>query len=133
MKGSYRKRFLIGLVGYIVLLWVSLLLLRTVFTGYEDQLGTAVLAGLLALSPMVPLVYMMAAIVGRVRQQDELIKRINLESVLITMLITGGVTFSYGLLQAVELAPDIPLIFVAPFMITVWGFTNGIITRYYDS
>ena len=96
-------------------------------------MGTAVLAGLLALSLVIPLFYMMAAIVDRVRPQDELIRRINLESVLVTVLLTGGLTFSYGLLQSVELAPDFPLIFIAHFMIMVWGVTNAIITRYDDN
>lgn len=121
----YLRRFIVGMLGYVILLPVSLLLIR------GDRLTSPVVAIVVALIPMIPLLYAMAAVVGNVRQQDELQRRIHLEAVLITALLTAGLTFSYGLLESAELLPDLPMTVVAPFMIAVWGVTNTIISRRY--
>ena len=70
--------------------------------------------------------------VNNVRQQDELAHRIHVESILITALLTAVTTLSYGLLEAAELVPPLPMIVVAPFMIIVWGITNQLIASRYD-
>jgi len=50
----------------------------------------------------------------------------------VTTLLTGAITFSYGLLEATELLPPVSMVFVAPFMISVWGIANVIISRRYS-
>jgi hypothetical protein len=121
----YLRRFILGMVGYIILLPASLLLIR------GERLDNTTVAVVIGLSPMIPFLYAMSAVVGNVRQQDELQRRIHLEAVLITALLTGSLTFSYGLLEAAELVPDLPMTVVAPFMIIVWGLANALISRRY--
>ena len=129
MKGWERKylvRFLLGMVGYSILLPLSLIL---VGDGRVEQPWLAVLVTLL---PIAPFLNAMTAVIHNVRSQDELYRRIHLEAVLVTTLLTGAVTFSYGLLEASELVPPLPTVFIAPFMIFVWGIANIIISRRYN-
>lgn len=131
LQGKYGKRFIIGMATYVVLLLVSLLLLQSSYLSERETAVSTLAAVLVALLPVIPFVLAMTAVVGQVREQDELKKRIHLEAVLITALLTGGLTFSYGLLEASGLVPALPFIVIAPFMIMVWGVTNAIISRWY--
>ncbi|MCB8950260.1 MAG: hypothetical protein H6653_19815 [Ardenticatenaceae bacterium] len=129
MKNWNRKyliRFIMGMVGYSILLPLSLIV---VGDGRVEQPWLAVLVALL---PIAPFVNAMTAVLHNVREQDELQRRIHLEAVLVTTLLTGAVTFSYGLLEASELVPPLPTLFIAPFMIAVWGITHTVISRRYD-
>lgn len=118
-------RFVGGMVGYAVLLVIALLVV-----GSQWVNDTAV-SVIIILLPMLPLLYAMTAVVNNVRQQDELIQHIHLESILITALLTAGLTFSYGLLETAELVPPLPMTVVAPGMIFIWGITSNIISRRY--
>jgi len=123
---KYLVRFILGMVGYSILLPLSLIL---VGDGRIEQPWLAVLVTLL---PIAPFLNAMMAIIHNVRSQDELYRRIHLEAVLVTTLLTGAITFSYGLLEASELVPPLPTVFIAPFMIFVWGIANTIISRRYN-
>ena len=123
---KYLLRFILGMVGYSILLPLSLIV---VGDGRVEQPWLAVLVALL---PIAPFVNAMTALLHNVREQDELQRRIHLEAVLVTTLLTGAVTFSYGLLEASELVPPLPTVFIAPFMIAVWGITHTVISRRYD-
>ena len=125
-KRKYLLRFILGMVGYSILLPLSLIV---VGDGRVEQPWLAVLVALL---PIAPFVNAMTALMHNVREQDELQRRIHLEAVLVTTLLTGAVTFSYGLLEASELVPPLPTVFIAPFMIAVWGITHTVISRRYD-
>lgn len=123
---KYLVRFILGMVGYSILLPLSL---NLVGDGRVEQPWLAVLVTLL---PIAPFLNAMTAVIHNVRSQDELYKRIHLEAVLVTTLLTGAVTFSYGLLEASELVPPLPTVFIAPFMIFVWGIANIVISRRYN-
>lgn len=118
-------RFVAGMVGYVILLPLSILVLGRV------QLP-APFAVVIALLPVLPFLLVMAAVVGHVRQQDELQRRIHLEAVVIAALLTGAITFSYGLLEANELVPHVSLVWVAPLMIAIWGVAAANISRHYQ-
>ncbi|WP_420641424.1 hypothetical protein [Candidatus Leptofilum sp.] len=123
---KYLIRFITGMAGYSILLPLSLIVAD------NGRIQQPWLAILIALLPIVPFLNAMTAVVQNVRHQDELHRRIHLEAILVTALLTGAVTFSYGLLEASELVPPLPTVFIAPFMIAVWGIANFIITRRYD-
>jgi hypothetical protein len=131
LQGKYGKRFIVGMAAYIILLPVSLLLLQSDFLSERATAVSTISAVLVALLPIVPFLFVMSAVIGQVREQDELKKRIHLEAVLITALLTGGLTFSYGLLEASGLLPSLPFIVIAPFMIIVWGAANAVVSRWY--
>lgn len=132
MQGKYGRRFVAGMVSYLLLLPLSLILLRSDFLAEPDTMLLKFLAALVAVLPALPFLVIVAALVGSVRAQDEFQQRVNLESVLITAVVTGGLTFSYGLLESAGLVPPVSLIFVAPFMILVWGAANFLVSRRYE-
>jgi hypothetical protein len=123
---KYLVRFILGMVGYSILLPLSLIL---VGDGRIDQPWLAILVTLL---PIAPFLNAMTAVLHNVRDRDELQRRIHLEAILVTALLTGAITFSYGLLEATELVPPLPTVFIAPFMIAVWGIANLVISRRYN-
>lgn len=123
---KYLVRFILGMVGYSILLPLSLILVG------DGRIEQPWLAALVTLLPIAPFLNAMMAIIHNVRSQDELYRRIHLEAVLVTTLLTGAITFSYGLLEASELVPPLPTVFIAPFMIFVWGIANTIISRRYN-
>ncbi len=123
---KYLTRFIGAMVVYVVLLPISLLLIGS------GRIESTVVKQLIALIPVIPFLFAMTAVINNVRQLDELQQQIHLESILITTLLTGGLSFSYGLLEASELVPHLPAIWIAPFMIAVWGIVNAVITRRYQ-
>ncbi|HJS28008.1 MAG TPA: hypothetical protein VJ768_00185 [Anaerolineales bacterium] len=122
---TFRNRFIAGMAGYIAVLPASLLLIGS------NRIENLAAVAVVSLLPTLPLIYAMAAVVGNARQQEELKRRIHYEAVLVTALLTGGLTFSYGLLERAEIVPHLPLIIIAPFMIAVWGIAARIISRRY--
>lgn len=122
----YLIRFILGMAGYSILLPLSLIVADS------ERAGQPWLAVLVALMPVAPFLLAMTAVLHNVRSQDELQRRIHLEAILVTTLLTGAITFSYGLLQASELVPPLPTFLIAPFMITVWGIANQLISRRYN-
>ena len=122
----YLLRFISGMVGYSILLPIAMIV---VGNGRVEQPWMAVLVALL---PILPFINAMTAVVQNVRSQDEMFRRIHLEAVLVTALLVGALTFSYGLLEATELVPPLPTVFIAPLMIVIWGIANTIISRRYN-
>lgn len=131
MQGKHGKRFITGMVAYTILLPVSLFLLQSELLAERATAVATIAAVIIALLPVAPFLYAMTAVIGQVRELDELKKRIHLEAVLITAFLTGGLTFSYGLLEASDLVPDLPLIVIAPLMILLWGLANAVVSRRY--
>ncbi len=119
------RSFILGMIGYTVTIMLAAFLLGG---EYIDNTGVAIVVALL---PVVPFAYAMIGMVGNARSKDEMQQQVYLESVLITALLTGALTFSYGLLELFDLAPHIPVFYVAPLMIIIWGITNAIVGRRY--
>jgi hypothetical protein len=126
LLGRTTIRFIAGMVGYAILLPASILVLG------RAQLSGTFVAVVIALLPVLPFLLAMSAVVSHVRQQDELQRRIHLEAVVIAALLTGAVTFSYGLLEANDLVPHLSLTWIAPLMIAIWGVAAAIISRHYQ-
>ena len=122
----YLLRFILGMAGYSILLPISLIV---VGDGRVEQPWLAVLV---ALMPVAPFLNAMTAVMHNVRSQDELFRQIQLEAVLVTTLLIGALTFSYGLLETTGLVPPLPTVFIAPMMIAIWGVANVVISRRYN-
>ncbi len=118
-------RFIVGMVGYTVLLIVSIFILGNVQLPMPLAVGVALL-------PVLPFLWVLAAVVGGVRTQDELQQRIHLEAVVVAALLTAAITFSYGLLEANGLVPHLSLVWIAPLMIALWGIAAAVVSRHYQ-
>ena len=119
------RQFVLGMAGYVVALIASRLLIDS------EIVSNPVIVAVIALLPVLPLIYCIGGVVVCVRAQDELARQINLEAVLITTLLTGALAFSYGLLESAEIAPPLSMIWVAPFMILLWGAVLFFVSRRY--
>lgn len=128
MKGWNKKyliRFVVAMGVYVLLLPASLFLIES------DFIESTAVKWAVVLLPVIPFLFAITAVLHNVRAADELDQKIHLDSILITTLVTGGLTFSYGLLESSELLPHLPTIIIAPAMIGIWGISTAIITRRY--
>ncbi|MEZ4517250.1 MAG: hypothetical protein R3C44_10555 [Chloroflexota bacterium] len=124
-QGSYQRQFALGMVGYVIVILAVAFLLNRGF------IQSPFLTVVVALTPIIPFFYAMVGMIGNARSKDELQRRIYMESALFAVLLTGALTFSYGLLENFDLAPTISMIYVAPLMILLWGIANIVLGRRY--
>ncbi|MGO3128014.1 MAG: hypothetical protein ACTIJY_08075 [Luteimonas sp.] len=126
LQRRYTRDLLIGMGAYTVLLFVSLLLLRSV--------EALALRALIALLPVAPIALVLRAMVHFIRGVDELQQRIEFEAVCIA---AGLVAFAYmtaGFLQAARVI-DVPasaaMLWVFPLMCGTYGIAKAIVARRY--
>ena len=126
LRRRYLREFLPPMAGYMVALWISLLLLKRVEAEW--------LRAIVALLPLPPIGFAMRAIVRYIRDTDELQRQIELEAVssataLVSMLYLAG-----GFLQAARVI-DVPasaaMIWVFPLICLVYGLAKMLISRRY--
>ena len=121
-RRQYNKRMTLALVVYAILLAVSVPLTSM----YPD----AVWRFPVAVTPMAPFIYAIAANVRYLRSVDELQQRIKLEALAIAFGATAAVTFCYGFLEHVGL-PHINWWFAWPVMGASWILANMYAERRY--
>lgn len=74
-----------------------------------------------ALAPLLPALLMLRAYVIFLNGIDEFQRRIQTEGVLIAAAVIGFGTFAYGFLEEWAGLPHLPLVWVLPALIGVWG------------
>jgi len=99
------------LAAYVVVLVGSIKILQ------NFELGA--LKYLLVLTPMLPLVLVITAVLRALRRADELQRQIHLEALAIAFAASAFVTFAYGFLEGAGL-PHLSWIWVWPVMGTFW-------------
>jgi hypothetical protein len=118
----YKKEFSIAMLGYAILLPVSIHLLK------GDSHSP--LRFLWAILPALPAPFAVWAVVRFYRGLDELNRRIHLEGLSYSFPATLLIIFAYSFLQNAGL-PPVDLIYVATMMIALWGLGLGIASRRY--
>jgi hypothetical protein len=108
---SHLRELGIPLAAYVAVLVGSIKILQNV------ELGP--LKYLLVLTPMLPLVLVITAVLRALRRADELQRQIHLEALAIAFAASAFVTFGYGFLEGAGL-PHISWIWVWPVMGTFW-------------
>ncbi|NUU02003.1 hypothetical protein [Herbaspirillum robiniae] len=108
----YYKEMGGALALYIVVLIVSL--------RWGMQLEHGPLQTLVFLSPMLPFLLGVWAVVRQIRRSDEFMRKISLEHLAITAGITAGWTFTYGFLENAGF-PRLSMFTVWPAMGAVWA------------
>lgn len=84
-----------------------------------------------ALAPLAPALLMLRAYLTFMDAADELQRRIQSEAMLISLATVGFSSFAWGFLEEWAGFPHIPLIWVLPAIIAVWGVALGFVrTRY---
>ena len=122
-KKQYRNRFFV-LVGLYVLavLWNQSQMEQTV-----DTLPRI----MLALLPVLLILIMMREYIKYLRSMDELQRQIQLEALGFSWAATGLITFTLAFLQDVGV-PELPIVWVFPMMILLWGAWQPIAQRRYQ-
>ena len=124
LRRRYLREFLPPMVGYMIALWISLVLLR--------QVEAEWLRALVALLPLPPIGFAMRAIVRYIRDTDELQRQIELEAVSIATALVSMLYLAGGFLQAAKVI-DVPasaaMIWVFPLVCLVYGLAKVLVAR----
>jgi hypothetical protein len=121
---QYIKEFSIAMAAYVVVVAVSSSLINISPSNAWWRVP-------LALTPIVPAIFAMIAYMRQVGRMDELQRRIQFEALAFGFGAAGILTFSYGFLENVGF-PHLPLLFVFPFMIALWGIGLTFTSRKYQ-
>jgi hypothetical protein len=121
---QYFREFLPAIIIYVLLILATKYILK-------GDIGATNWAYVIAVMPMIPIYYVMRAIVRFVRRSDELQKKLHSEASVITLLIVTFFGFAIGLVQYAG-GPDIDLFMAAtiicPLYFVVFAFlqkSNG--------
>jgi hypothetical protein len=118
----YTIEFGLALAAYAVVLIVSITLLNTFPAGPWRVPVT--------LLPVVPLVFVMWAVMRALGRLDELQRRIQLEALGFGFAGTAFLTFTYGFLQNIGF-PQVSWFFVWPVMAVLWLIGLAVASRKY--
>jgi hypothetical protein len=120
---QFNREMFIGMLAYVVLLFGSIFWIKA---HLQSPVRFAV-----TLLPMIPLIYLARASVGRLTRLDEMQRQVQLGALGVTVLATALLTLTYGFLENVG-APQLSLIWIWPIMGAVWGISSCIAARYYS-
>ena len=126
LRRRYLREFIPAMVGYMVLLVVSMLLLKRV----EDHALRAVIA----LLPVAPIALTLRAIVRYIRDADELQRRIELEAVSLATALISLAYMAAGFLQlakVIDIPSGVAMIWVFPLLCATYGLLKAVIARRY--
>lgn len=116
----YLREFFPGMVAYVLLIF----LYGTLVPRTESVLWRTVLA----LLTLLPILWVIRAMVRVIRDQDELERRIDLEAIAIAAMVTGFGYFSAGLLMSAgvgaKLDPADVAIWVLPCLFGTFGIVK---------
>ena len=114
---AYMVEFGSAMLAYTIILPIAMVLIQR----YPDSSFRFAVA----LLPVIPLCFALAAMLRFFGRIDELARKIHLEAFAAAAGVTGIAAFAYGMLQNVGL-PALNLVWVLPFTITVWGIASAV-------
>lgn len=120
----YYKEFFLSIAAYVIVLIGSISILK----GFEF---TQPVQTIIALTPVVPIAFVIIAIMRALKDSDELQQRVQFSAVIFSAVATGMITFSYGLLEGIGF-PPFPTIWVLPMLFMFWGFSLGYFWKKYQ-
>lgn len=116
----YYRELISSAIAYSIVLILSILALKQ----FEFPRIWQVV---ISLSPVIPVGFVVLAIMRLMMHSDELQQRIQLFAVSFSAALTGLITFSYGFLENIGF-PKFPTFFVLPLLIFIWGIS----LRYFE-
>lgn len=122
----YTRQVLAGMAAYTVLLFASLLLLRSV--------EAPALRALIALLPVAPIALVLRAMVHFIRGVDELQQRIEFEAVCIAAALVSFGYMTAGFLQmarVIDVPSGVAMLWVFPLVCGTYGVAKSIVARRY--
>ena len=121
---QYFIEFGTAMLGYTIILipamWVS-----------DHWLAESNWRYAVVLLPVLPLLLALRAYMRYLGRIDELQQRIQIQAIGFAAGSTGILTFALGLLETAGF-PRVPLVWVFPIMIFLWGIASGVAARRYE-
>ena len=117
------REFALAMSVYVIAIFLSVTLINQTPSG-------SILRILWAVVPIIPILFALAAFLRYLSGIDELQQRIQLYAIGFAAGAISLLTFAYGLLENVGL-PALPLIYVFPATIALWGLALVYFTRRY--
>jgi len=124
VQKRYYKEFSIAMCVYVITVIASTVVLK-------NNAFTKTIQTVIALTPVIPIGFVIVAILRALRDSDELIQRIQFQAVVFSAVTTGLITFAYGFLENVGF-PNFPTIWILPMMFALWGLSLGYFHRRYQ-
>ncbi|MEM9949991.1 MAG: hypothetical protein AAF846_00215 [Chloroflexota bacterium] len=119
---AYHRQFAIAMGSYVAILMFTVYLL--------DHIEAQPIRMIVAILPMLPVLYGLWGYMEWIRNLDELQQKIQLEAIAFSMGLTGVITFTWGFLSGVGV-PPLHAIWVFPMMIVLWGIGQFVAQRRY--
>jgi len=110
---QYTRRFTLAVAGYVITILISQSLLNIME-------ANTLLSYLISVIPVIPVGFGMFAFLSHLRTMDELQRRIQLDAVGFSVVLTSLISFALGMLETAGL-PSIGLVWVMPMLIGFWG------------
>jgi hypothetical protein len=124
MMRRYVRDLILAMIAYMIVLVASLTALRNFeFTRFWQVV--------ISLSPAVPVVFVILAMLRALRDNDELQQRVQLMATSLSAALTGFITFSYGFLENVGF-PKFPTFLVFPMLVALWGISLSYFNKRYE-
>ena len=122
----YLREFTYSMIAYVLTLIASV-----IAVGYLADYPMNPARIVVALTPLVPVIFMLIAFMRYLNGIDELQQRIQLLAIGFAAGTTSMLAFSYGFLENVGFRP-ISLMWVFPVMVFLWGIGLVFISRRYQ-
>ena len=122
----YLREFFPAIFGYVLAMLLSVWLLQ--------RSEPVWLRALIALLPIPPIALAMRAVIRRIRDSDELQRKIELEAVSFASALVSLVYLAGGFLQlakVVDVPSDVAMVWVFPLMCMSYGLAKLVIMRRY--
>jgi hypothetical protein len=119
---AYAQRFALAMIGYTVLLILSLLLLR-------EEVSLPVRIGI-ALLPVLPILFGLGAFMAFLRSMDEMQRQIQFQAFGFSLLATAVTSLTLGFLGIADV-PVPGLMWVFPMIVAYWGIGQWVAGRDY--
>lgn len=119
----YARDFTVTMIAYVIVIIISRLTLNKL----EDSPWRFVIA----LLPMLPVIFLIVAFMRYLTAIDELQQKIQLHAIGFAAGATGLLTFAYGFLELAGL-PQFSTFLIFPMMIVLWGLGLSYFSRRYQ-
>ena len=123
---TYAQNMIMASLAYAALMMGSRYLLQLhIFDNFWGQF-------FIALSPALPGSAMVYVIYRHFKSQDEYLRKVIGESIMISALIVGMISFTYGMIEGFLNFPKLGLVWVLPALFAFQGIALCFVHRHYQ-
>lgn len=120
----YTREFTISMIAYAAILVASISAIKNIAMTQSIKV-------IVSLAPVVPVTFILIAVMRSVRDSDELQQRVHLLAITFAAVMTGLVTFTYGFLENIGF-PKFSTFLVLPMLFFFWGISLSWFTKRYQ-